>query len=448
MLFILIFLNFSLSFEKVEIHKHSDNLPLTNLTHNDEGVVMGFGINFIENQKSLVYYLYSNNNGIDLDTISSFLYISNPNQGLNQIYSSASFKDNFYFFSDWTTIFKTNDNGNTIDTFVLNENDKFISCKFSISQNDTIIALYSYYNINQNGKPEFDLYYSIDGFESYEIIDFPNVKDTFNIIQDIKIENSIIKVFTTTYLDSAQYQIKKFSYNLNAKNYTIDTFSIVDFFNFDVIVNFNDDILIYTPLIYEYFPKGKSTYNRMLMKLNKNGYQIIDTIGRGSSKPGTLSYFDGNKIFSLYSSRLSIYDLKTNQLDTFHFSEEFFNSKGCTQTAEESHSWLNKTNNTLMISSGWNCIYELDINALLSVENENSNTLIFPNPAPKGQSINIELDEYGSNVTIYDLLGNEIYSVNQFSNKYEIPTANLSSGIYITVIDLGGKRKISKFVVE
>lgn len=72
----------------------------------------------------------------------------------------------------------------------------------------------------------------------------------------------------------------------------------------------------------------------------------------------------------------------------------------------------------------------------------------FPNPAPKGQSISIELDEFAENITIYDLLGNEIMKINQFSNKYEIPTANLSSGIYITVIDLGGKRKISKFVVE
>ncbi len=82
------------------------------------------------------------------------------------------------------------------------------------------------------------------------------------------------------------------------------------------------------------------------------------------------------------------------------------------------------------------------------INKEMLNLQTFPNPATKGENINIELNEYAEKVTIYDLFGNEIYSVNQFSNKFEIPTTNLNSGIYIIVIDLGGKRKISKFVVE
>jgi hypothetical protein len=72
----------------------------------------------------------------------------------------------------------------------------------------------------------------------------------------------------------------------------------------------------------------------------------------------------------------------------------------------------------------------------------------FPNPAPKGQTINLELEVYADKVSIYDLLGNEIMKLNQFSNKYEIPTANISPGVYIAIIESSGKRKITKFIVE
>lgn len=78
----------------------------------------------------------------------------------------------------------------------------------------------------------------------------------------------------------------------------------------------------------------------------------------------------------------------------------------------------------------------------------NSKGKIFPNPAPKGQTINIELEEYAEKVYIFNLLGNKLKTIEQFSNYYEIPTNDLSAGIYIAIIEFNGKKKITKFVVE
>lgn len=78
----------------------------------------------------------------------------------------------------------------------------------------------------------------------------------------------------------------------------------------------------------------------------------------------------------------------------------------------------------------------------------NSKGKIFPNPATKGQTINIELEEYADKVEIFDLLGNKLKTIEQFSHFYEIPTDYFTAGIYIAIIEFNGKKKITKFVVE
>ena len=46
----------------------------------------------------------------------------------------------------------------------------------------------------------------------------------------------------------------------------------------------------------------------------------------------------------------------------------------------------------------------------------------FTNPAYKGQIIKIELDEFASKVSIFDILGNEIYTINEIRKniKYQL----------------------------
>ena len=74
--------------------------------------------------------------------------------------------------------------------------------------------------------------------------------------------------------------------------------------------------------------------------------------------------------------------------------------------------------------------------------------IAYPNPANKGNIVNIELEELANKIEIFDLLGNKLQTINENNFNYHINTERLKSGMYLVVIQFENKKELTKFVVE
>ncbi len=454
MILILMLLNILSANDMINIYRHPDTLRIDNIIHNDQGVIMGNTYVVLNPQSfsQFKYNLISYDNGRTFDTVSSFIGASSPNKTLGLTHFALSYKEKFIFVNQEQGLYllKTSDYGKSFDTITISDDKRLATPTFALNQNDTNIIIYSNTNsMIKDDKAYFHFIISYDGFQTYNEIDFEVIKDEIYVISDLKLINDEIELFCYYYSEEEDfYEYRKVSYNLKTESYSIQTLKYI-LNQFKIIDKVEDFYFTYLQTIYEKKDNYNDIKSMLLVKFNDENFEVLDTVNpQYTGRMSLLSYKKDNYIFTLKHNGLHTYNIETNESFNFDFEFNLLGKNYCVFSPEKGYSWWDEETNTLLFSVGTFCVLEFDVFSILSVENENSNTLIFPNPAPKGQSISIELDEYASNVTIYDLLGNEIYSVNQFSNKFEIPTSNLSSGIYITVIDLGGKRKISKFVVE
>ncbi len=98
-------------------------------------------------------------------------------------------------------------------------------------------------------------------------------------------------------------------------------------------------------------------------------------------------------------------------------------------------------------------IYSNDKNIGVSVENtpellyNPNNTLIFPNPSSEKISLDLGGVEL-ADLVVYDILGNEIMSIPNYTNKSEIDISTLSKGTYLIKIQHGNNTKTVKVVVN
>jgi len=442
------FFNILFGINEIKILKPTNELPLTNLTHNNEGIIMGRGIKVIEvGNLNLIYNLISKDNGYTFDTVGVYRHIPNPKNPTSNYHKTISFQNIFIFASDYTSLLITNDEGKSFDSLILSESKKFYACTYSFSQNDTNALLYSNSNMNQYGFPAFDLFYSTDGFKNYKVIDFDIFKDTFNILRDMKLENSNINLYSTLYINEDSSYFNIHSYDIENNSYNKDSI-LVDFHNFKHITTIDNNYYLYILKIKEIVKGGANIYSKLLVKLNKDGYEIIDTINVQKGGIEVFSYYDGTSIYSLTYGKLSIYNTKKNELDSLNFPISFFATNACAISFQEGYSWYNEETVKLMISSGSNCVFEIDLKAILSIEKKDTKSNIYPNPANKGNIVNIKLEELANKVEIFDLLGNKLQTIIENNFNYQINTEGLKSGIYLVVIEFENKKQITKFVVE
>jgi len=77
---------------------------------------------------------------------------------------------------------------------------------------------------------------------------------------------------------------------------------------------------------------------------------------------------------------------------------------------------------------------------------ETSNIKMYPNPVKN--FLNIEANSSIDNVTVYNILGQEVMKVSPKSNSATLQTADLQKGIYMITTDIDGKISASKFLKE
>ena len=453
MILILMLLNILSANDIINIYRHPDTLRIDNITHNNEGVIMGNTYVLIPNSFSnLKYNLISFDNGRTFDTVSSFIGVSTPNKPLGLTHYALSFKESFIFVNqeNGLHLLKTSDYGKSFDTITISDDRKLSTPTFALSQNDTNLLIYSISNnMVINGKAYFYLLFSTDGFETYKEIDFELMKEEVYAIKDLKLINDEIELFCYYYSEVEDfYEYRKVSYNLITEKYSIQLMKDI-LSDFKIIDKVDDYYFSYLRTIYEKKDNYNDIYSTLIVKFNDENFEVLDTVNpQYTGRMSLISYKKDNYIFTLKQNGLHTYNIETKESFNFEFEFNLLGKNYCIFSPEKGYSWWDDETNTLLFSIGTFCVLEFDVFSILSVENKNSNTLIFPNPAPKGQTIILELEEYANNVVIYDLLGNEIMKLNQFSNKYEIPTANISPGVYIAIIESAGKRKITKFIVE
>lgn len=82
------------------------------------------------------------------------------------------------------------------------------------------------------------------------------------------------------------------------------------------------------------------------------------------------------------------------------------------------------------------------------IGNNSNSILLFPNPAKDFLFIDFNKNEIPASITISDITGKLLISVNQnIEKKTKIDISNLPSGIYICNCEINGKNKINKFIV-
>lgn len=71
-----------------------------------------------------------------------------------------------------------------------------------------------------------------------------------------------------------------------------------------------------------------------------------------------------------------------------------------------------------------------------------------PNPANRGENLYIKLEDFANSIEVYDLKGNKIISVNNYSNHFELSTNDLQSGVYFVLYNFNDRKKISKLIIR
>ena len=454
MILILMLLNILSANDNINIYRHPDTLRIDNITHNNVGVIMGNTYVILNPQSftELKYNLISFDNGRIFDTVSSFIGVSTPNKPLGKTYFALSYKESFIFVNqeNGLNLLKTSNYGKSFDTITISDDWKLATPTFALSQNDTNLLIYSISNnMVINGKAYFHLLFSTDGFETYKEIDFELMKEEVYAIYDLKLINDEIELFCYYYSEEEDfYEYRKVSYNLKTEKYSIQLMKDI-LSDFKIIDKVDNYYYTYLRTIYEKKDNYNDIYSTLIVKFNDENFEVLDTVNtQYTGRMSLISYKKDNYIFTLIQNGLHTYNIDTKESFNFEFEFDLLGKNYCIFSPEKGYSWWDNETNTLLFSVGTFCVLEFDVFTILSVENKNSNTLIFPNPAPKGQTINIELEEYAEKVEIFDLLGNKLKTIEQFSNYYEIPTDYLTAGIYIAIIEFNGKKKITKFVVE
>lgn len=74
---------------------------------------------------------------------------------------------------------------------------------------------------------------------------------------------------------------------------------------------------------------------------------------------------------------------------------------------------------------------------------------VFPNPATSGAQLIVEVPQnmIGGNITIFDLFGNQVQTMDATDSRTELSTDGLSAGQYIVAIDKSGVTLKKKFIV-
>lgn len=379
----------------------------------------------ISNLRQNCYIGYSENGfeNLELKYFDSLIIIGATIQNKPNIpYAIKYFNNNVYISYDNSMIVKFDKKLNPLDTLYLKEKFQIIDKMFIIN-NKIVISNYS----EGAGVGFRELQY----FDNNEFIKINEPS------------NNIISIYTPINI-----------------NYTNNLILI------NISLNKVDDSTIIAHNIYSTQNYGenwdsiqlKNPSIRLLTEYRKNQYFCFGTRLKFPEKSQNEQYIktilfknkDYEKVIDLDSNIFYgvVGDIAANNKYQFSYSTEglvIINDIDFSLNIIKFNNYLNEMPNLLriehfeisenkyLITGEYNQVIELDLDILSSIEtNPNDNFLIFPNPS--SDKISVDLGEIGgvgfADLSIYDILGNEIMIIPNYTNKAEIDVNNIPIGTY------------------
>jgi len=111
---------------------------------------------------------------------------------------------------------------------------------------------------------------------------------------------------------------------------------------------------------------------------------------------------------------------------------------------------LNPGNYTITITDVKGCAlattFKVDKSSGL-IESQNVAINLYPNPATNATTISSG-DKSMNKIAVFDFLGKELKSFTIEKSKFELETADLSNGIYLLKIEVGGKWLTKQLIIQ
>jgi len=417
-----------------------------------------YSINKIEKGEGNTYYSISNlsencyigysENGfenLELKYIDSTIFKGNNFINTPRIpYSIKYYNDNVYIGYDRSFIVKFDKKLNPLDTFYLE--DKFhIIDKIYIINNKIVVSSYS-----ESQNLNYRVIHYLDSNKFIKI----NTPGEFNLSQgtpiNVNYNNQLIFLNPSFHNgDSSLLVYKIYSYKDSGEDWDSISIKHPDTF-ISHLTEYNQNNYFCMGNWYKYPEKPQSErYVRVLVLKNQDTEKIIEV--------DSIIYFNGlGHIHSNNRYRFSYSKISLNLLLDDHENIKVINFKDYFKDTVKilNENIFELTEDKFLITGLSNQIIELDLNILTSVENEvatNPNFLIFPNPS--SDKISVDLGEVigivgVADLSIYDILGNEIMIIPNYTNKSEIDVSNLSIGTFTIQIKTSTGNISQKLIVN
>jgi len=408
---LLILLNILLSNEEYKSYKNEDSLYISEIVLDYENInAMSVGTIGTKFQ-----ICYSSDGGRNFNQTIE-LDVNTPNI-IN--YNSVGFNNNYFvFLMDNGFVYRSLENGEFLDTLKIPVSNIHTYSRMSVYNEEYILATYSpaYQYDNKGDTTLYEMFLSNNAFEDYQTINIDEIKNGNNWIKSIKIINNKIFILMDEYDEISEkdsiiedYKETIYSYNIDTKevqkvfslNYSKTKDHIRQFFVTDeekvYVINSKTDSL-----------KNDTYY---LSFVDNTNLIPIDIVYEGKYTSILLKeYVENDIIYLTNANKFWKINTKNNSYSTITLDYNRFSENGVFGNLFKYHLWKDKISKNFLMNSNSDVIYEFDLDFLFSinsVEILSNDNKIYPNPASKGNIVNLELEELANKIEVYDLLGNK-----------------------------------------
>ena len=455
MIFIFL-LSFIYSSENFKIHPQNDGVLIEKVVINNNYSAIS-----LNQQNGINQICISKNNGRNFKTLYEIDFNTGKNKYVDGI---GSYQNKFLIFLETGYIYRVEEDGKISDTINLDIGYIQSTSNLYAFNDNYQLAIYtngSYYNFkDKSDTTSYKFYLSNNGFQSFQEISFDKIKYGNNNIINVKIVNNkifinIIETRLNDEVDSSYYE-----HNYVIYSYSIESGILTKIFNLDYnetnqaiedfYINKNEDIYF---LISEK-DNIKYTKKYLLQKLVDNELVFIEEVYNGNNnnvKP--ISYINNEYLLLYYSQKMMRLKVNESILEKSVFNSSLFpkSEKGIYGNLHNAIIWYDELSSNHLININQDLIYEFNLDFLFSlnsIEEINDNAKFYPNPANRGENLYIKLEDFANSIEVYDLKGNKIISVNNYSNHFELSTNDLQSGVYFVLYNFNDRKKISKLIIR
>lgn len=276
-----------------------------------------------------------------------------------------------------------------------------IPVNFIFTSNVATYSLSAYYETNNIGVSTYTGTYTYGGAGYYPMF----YLDTFKIVN--------INNLGSSQTQSVLATCKQYLYT-NNNSWTNKSCKIN---NFPPQLTVSNNKVLYDPMVTD--PDGDSLSFSLVNCFNTTSYYIPSDI--------TISPSNG------------VMTLSKDSLGTYAFAMEI-------------REWKKNTSGNYTLAQVTGVDFTLDINATVGIKDlksENAMVKIYPNPAFDKFTLEFESElKIQTNLTVFNTLGQEVYQMNNVSQKKELDLGFLKHGVYFFIVQNSSGRQLLKLVKD